>query len=159
METVLIAVVLALALIIIVLLLRPRKIDTPAVDELEKKLPDLFYKDELWAQQALRCLGCGTCAFSCPACACFDVQDEQTEEGGVRLRCWDSCALSQFTLHASGHNPRETQGQRWRQRVMHKFSYMPERLETLGCVGCGRCSRACPADMNLVEHLKELAEA
>jgi ferredoxin len=128
-----------------------------SMKEMQAKLPELFKDDELWASQALRCLGCGACAFSCPACACFDIQDEKTAEGGVRLRCWDSCALPLFTAHTSGHNPRDTQGQRWRQRVMHKFSYMPERLDALGCVGCGRCSRACPADMNLAEHLKELA--
>jgi ferredoxin len=29
----------------------------------------------------------------------------------------------------------------------------------LGCVGCGKCTRACPVDMNLQEHLVEAAQA
>jgi sulfhydrogenase subunit beta (sulfur reductase) len=110
------------------------------------------FDSPLWEEQSLRCLGCGACAFVCPTCACFDIQDEPER----RLRCWDSCGLRLFTLHASGHNPRQSQGQRWRQRVYHKFSYYPERLGMLGCVGCGKCSRACPVDMNLKEHLAEL---
>jgi formate hydrogenlyase subunit 6/NADH:ubiquinone oxidoreductase subunit I len=63
-----------------------------------------------------------------------------------------------FTLHASGHNPRSKQSQRWRQRVYHKFSYYPDRYNMLGCVGCGKCTRACPVDMNLREHLAHAAE-
>jgi ferredoxin len=42
--------------------------------------------------------------------------------------------------------------------VYHKFAYYPERFATLGCVGCGKCSRACPVDMNLKQHLVEAAE-
>jgi sulfhydrogenase subunit beta (sulfur reductase) len=111
-----------------------------------------------WTENSMRCIGCGTCAFVCPACTCYDIQDESAGLEGRRVRCWDSCCIGMFTLHASGHNPREVQSQRWRQRVMHKFSYIPETRNALGCVGCGRCSRACPADMNILEQLIELSE-
>ncbi len=107
-------------------------------------------------EYAMRCMGCAACAYVCPTCACFDIQDETKGSKGQRVRLWDSCGAKLFTLHTSGHNPRETQGARWRQRLMHKFSYMPERLEVRGCVGCGRCSRSCPVDMNIAESLNKL---
>lgn len=122
------------------------------------KLDKLFESNE-WINQSLKCLGCGVCAYVCPTCACFDVQDEAHGKSGSRVRCWDSCGFSVFTLHTSGHNPREVQSQRWRQRIMHKFSYMPDRLSVYGCTGCGRCSRACPVDMNILEHLISIQEA
>jgi len=134
----------------------PKQFDLKTLNE---KLAKNFDNTELWIEQSLRCLGCGACAFVCPACVCFDMQDEANKKGGVRLRCWDSCGFSLFTLHTSGHNPRSAQSQRWRQRVMHKFAYMPERQNFIGCVGCGRCSRLCPVDMNLLEHLKEIVES
>lgn len=115
------------------------------------------FDDPMWSDASLRCLGCGACAFVCPVCSCFDIQDEGSAASGERLRCWDSCGFALFTLHTSGHNPRPTQVQRWRQRIMHKFSYSPEQLGYAGCVGCGRCSRACPADMNLKEQLAGIA--
>lgn len=117
-----------------------------------------FFEGQVWVDQSLRCIGCGACAYVCPTCACFDIQDESKGKNGVRMRLWDSCGFSLFTLHTSGHNPREVQSQRWRQRILHKFSYMPDRFNVVGCVGCGRCSRACPADMNLSEHLSNLME-
>ena len=133
----------------------PVAFDQPA---LTAKLKDMF-DHGLWAEQALRCVGCGACAYVCPTCVCFDLVEEADAQGGRRLRTWDSCGSHMFTLHASGHNPRETQAQRWRQRVFHKFSYYPERYQMLGCVGCGKCTRACPVDMNLQEHLVEASQA
>jgi sulfhydrogenase subunit beta (sulfur reductase) len=131
----------------------------PAFDAkaLEQKLAGKF-DSPLWALQSLRCLGCGACAYVCPTCVCFDIQDEADTRGGQRLRAWDSCGMRLFTLHASGHNPRDKQSQRWRQRIYHKFAYYPDRFKTLGCVGCGKCSRACPVDMNLKQHLVEAAQ-
>jgi ferredoxin len=128
------------------------------VDSVVEKTTASFNNAALWLEQSLRCIGCGACAFVCPTCACFDFQDEQNTKKGVRLRLWDSCGFSLFTLHTSGHNPREVQSQRWRQRIMHKFAYMPAQLHVVGCEGCGRCSRACPVDMNIKEHLTSIAE-
>ena len=125
-------------------------------EALTAKLPGLF-DNGIWKDQSLRCISCGACAFVCPTCVCFDIQEEADPKKGERLRLWDSCGFSLFTLHASGHNPREIQSARWRQRIYHKFAYYPERYQQYGCVGCGKCTRSCPVDMNLKDHLVQAA--
>lgn len=115
------------------------------------------FDHELWRTLALRCHGCGACAAVCSTCHCFDIVDEHDRCGdGARRRNWDSCQTAKFTLHASGHNPRKSQTERLRQRVMHKFSVYPRRFDEILCTGCGRCARACGAGMNLPEILGQL---
>ncbi len=125
------------------------------LESLLKKV-EVSFDDGIYMEQSLRCLGCGACSYVCPTCTCFDIQDEYEGAKGIRLRCWDSCGFGHFTLHTSWHNPRHVQSKRWRQRIMHKFFYQPDTLHTVGCTGCGRCSRSCPADMNLLHHLKSI---
>lgn len=125
-----------------------------------ENLPALLkaaFDSPVFEQQSLACIGCGTCTYVCPVCGCFDMQDETQGTKGRRVRCWDSCGFSCFTVHTSGHNPRETQGQRWRQRLMHKFSYLPETHQTFGCVGCGRCIRSCPSGLDISNLITQLA--
>ena len=55
----------------------------------------------LWEEVAFRCLSCYACAFTCPTCHCFDVEDECTPREGRRVRMWDACTTALFTLEAS----------------------------------------------------------
>ena len=111
----------------------------------------------IWPKIAETCLNCGVCTFTCPTCHCFDIQDETKGESGRRVRNWDTCMSWLFTAHASGHNPRPTKVERVRQRFMHKFKYMPMNLGGRpGCVGCGRCVRQCPANIDIREVLRAM---
>ncbi|MDO9173068.1 MAG: 4Fe-4S dicluster domain-containing protein [bacterium] len=112
------------------------------------------FDDPVWESLSDACVGCGTCAYVCPSCHCFDVVDEGDWRRGERVRNWDACAFDHFTAHASGHNPRPRQSLRYRQRIYHKFVYYPEKFGHLLCTGCGRCVDACPAGMDLVEVLQ-----
>ncbi len=115
------------------------------------------FDDPLWKRVALRCHGCGACAFVCPACHCFDIVDEpEGIDHGQRRRNWDACQPALFTLHGSGHNPRKDQTARFRQRIMHKFNIYPARFGEVLCTGCGRCVRVCAAGMDLVAILSEI---
>ena len=130
------------------------KLDLEGID---KKL-GAIYDNELWETVSQKCVGCGICTFLCPVCHCFDVLDEGTELEGRRVRIWDTCQFPLFTLHASGHNPRPTGKERMRQRMMHKFNYFPENLQVFGCVGCGRCIRECPVNLDIRDVLRKIVD-
>jgi ferredoxin len=118
------------------------------------------FDDPLWKRIALRCHGCGACAFVCPTCHCFDIVDEpEGIDCGSRRRNWDACQPALFTLHGSGHNPRKDQTARFRQRIMHKFNIYPARFGEVLCTGCGRCVRVCAAGMDLVSILEEISRS
>lgn len=124
-------------------------------DDSAQRLRDA-YDAPLWATASQKCLGCGACSYLCPTCHCFDITDEIRNGTGRRIRTWDCCAYPLFTLHASGHNPRPTPKERWRQRLMHKFRYAIENYDRFFCVGCGRCVRNCPVSLDLRAVLKEI---
>jgi ferredoxin len=126
------------------------------IDGLEKKL-DKIYDDPIWVPLTEKCLSCGVCTYLCPTCHCFDIVDEAGDSGGKRIRIWDTCQFPLFTLQASGANPRPTNKERLRQRFMHKFKYFPDNYGQIGCVGCGRCVRECPVNVDIRQVLTALS--
>jgi len=125
------------------------------IDGLSENLKNRF-EDPAWDQLYRSCLGCGVCTYVCPTCYCFDVEDYGHETAGLRFRCWDSCMYGQFTQMAGGHNPRPSRKERVRQRFLHKLQYYPEKYGEIACVGCGRCLRSCPVNLDIVQAIKAL---
>ena len=118
------------------------------------------FDSPLWDSLAQACIGCGICTFLCPTCHCFDINDEVTGTvplKGSRVRTWDTCQFPDFTMHSSGHNPRDTLGSRLRQRVSHKFRYFHENFGMHQCTGCGRCVSQCPVGIDIVHVVNQIA--
>ncbi len=107
--------------------------------------------DPMWEEIAARCIGCGICTYLCPTCYCFDIQDEAGLTSGRRVRVWDSCMYPEYTLEASGHNPRPRRVHRVKNRVYHKFRWYVDLFGLAGCVGCGRCAEHCPVNVDIRE--------
>lgn len=117
----------------------------------DKTILDLF-NAPFWKETAFACINCGTCTYVCPTCWCFDIQDVTKGKQGIRTKNWDSCMTGLFTVHATGHNPREHEWERTRQRFMHKLKYFLDKYDQgIMCVGCGRCVEQCPANIDIRE--------
>ncbi|CAK0771692.1 sulfhydrogenase subunit beta (sulfur reductase) [Gammaproteobacteria bacterium] len=120
------------------------------------------FASPLWEDLARPCISCGICTFLCPTCHCFDINDEvasSTPLKGARVRTWDTCQYPDFTMHSSGHNPRESLGSRLRQRVCHKFQYFHENFGIFQCTGCGRCVTGCPVGIDIITVVNQVASA
>jgi len=123
-----------------------------------KSFLDANFDHPFWDTIHKRCLACGTCTYLCPTCHCFDISDEMKYDDGRRLRNWDSCMYPLFTKETSGHNPRPTQKERWRQRVMHKFKYYVDNFSAIACVGCGRCVMYCPVNIDIRKIVEDISK-
>ena len=134
---------------------------TTVVDE--TNLPailDMEYRHEIWEEMGEQCFNCGICSMVCPTCFCFDVKDEVCLDGktGERKRCWDSCLFKSHAMVAGGHNFREKRSDRFKHRFLHKHQEFMGEFGRPSCVGCGRCTKDCPADIHFVGMLKKIKE-
>ena len=107
--------------------------------------------DALWEEMSPWCVSCGGCTHVCPTCYCFSVADDRAADGSAtRSRLWDSCQYAEFTLEASGHNPRAKRAERIKRRFHHKVSAQYFRRDgRVGCVGCGRCVKVCMGALDM----------
>jgi sulfhydrogenase subunit beta (sulfur reductase) len=121
-------------------------------ERLREKVVNELFNAPFWERVSFACINCGTCTYLCPTCWCFDIQDEVQGKDGDRIRNWDACMFPLFTLHGSGHNPRDKKVQRVRQRFMHKLKYYVDKYANgVACVGCGRCVQHCPVNIDIRE--------
>jgi sulfhydrogenase subunit beta (sulfur reductase) len=139
-----------------------------SIDELSRKIessfkpasinPSAFKNTELWQSEAGACISCGSCTNICPTCYCLILNDESKNKNFIKIRSYDSCQLYGYARVAGGGTPRPKLYQRFKNRVLCKFSYMKSNFKLFGCTGCGRCMEACgpeSAFMKLGTSVKE----
>lgn len=119
---------------------------------------DMEYKSEIWEEMGNKCFNCGICSMVCPTCFCFDVNDEVCLDGetGERKRCWDSCLFKSHAMVAGNHNFRPSRADRFKHRFLHKHQAFMGDFGRPSCVGCGRCTQDCPADIHFVGMIKRI---
>ncbi|HVO76112.1 MAG TPA: 4Fe-4S dicluster domain-containing protein [Ignavibacteriaceae bacterium] len=103
-----------------------------------------------WEDESSNCVGCGACTNICPTCYCIILNDESKlkSEEFIKVRSYDSCQWFGYARVAGGGTPRSKMHQRFRNRYLCKFDYMPSNFAETGCTGCGRCIDACPAGID-----------
>lgn len=116
-----------------------------------------FPDSPLWERFSTRCLSCGACSVCCPTCYCFDVLENGALDGmtAERLREWDNCLFRAHGEVAGGHNFRPTRRERFHYRYLHKYLGFGALAGVPACVGCGRCRKVCPVEIDLTELFAE----
>jgi len=111
------------------------------------------------AEMSERCQDCGGCAFICPTCTCFSIEDQpHGPESGQRVRHWDACTFAGFTRMAGGHNPVDVRRRRILRRFAHKLHHDVERHGRPSCVGCGRCVGICFGGVDMISFIDKITE-
>lgn len=139
-----------------------RKVEAPVIEGVSelKLASNLSY----WTKFDDDCIGCGGCNTVCPTCSCFDTIDviyDETSREGERRRVWSSCMLDTFTMTAGGSRARATAGANMRFKALHKMYDYRKRFGDVEnmCVGCGRCIKRCPKELDFANTINEFAQA
>jgi sulfhydrogenase subunit beta (sulfur reductase) len=122
------------------------------------------HRQQIWDDLGQRCIQCGKCTIACPVCFCFRIDDQAklAKNSGLRTRCWDSCFYNEFTQVAGPapaapkHNFMTTTAQKIYFWYEHHFVRTPASFSMPGCVGCGRCTKTCPAKIDIFTTIKNI---
>ena len=122
------------------------------------------HQQKIWDDLGQRCMQCGKCTIACPVCFCFRTYDQAdlAKDTGTRNRCWDSCFYNEFTQvagpapEAPKHHFLNSTSQKIYFWYEHHFVRTPQSFSLPGCVGCGRCSKTCPANIDIFTTIKDI---
>lgn len=111
------------------------------------ELPTFLHGKEnhpVWEKRGKDCFMCGSCDLVCPTSFSFSLFNEPDNslEYGVRYRKWDSAMTPSFNAALQ-----TSAGQKLRSRHYAKQKHLFEKYGFSGCVGCGRCKKACLTDI------------
>ncbi len=124
-----------------------------------RKAIESSFESGLWNDFAEDCVECGACNFICCTCHCFLLADGYDADGApARSKLWDACLYSAFAATAGGGNPRPLRADRLRNRFDKKFSFFPQVLDRYACDGCGRCTEACIANIDIRDVLRRAVD-
>jgi heterodisulfide reductase subunit C len=114
-------------------------------EEITKLIEKRGQFDDLWNKIANNCFGCGACTAVCPLCYCFRQEEKNNLDGSCKSCInWDSCFAKEFSEVQNRADLRPQNVDRLYNWYHHKFVRSPYL-----CVGCGRCIKACPANLNI----------
>jgi ferredoxin len=127
------------------------------VDHACRILKEQPVPDAILEKLSSRCYDCGGCAYVCPTCTCFSVDDMALDTvSGLRLRSWDACTSAGFTRMAGGHNPVDRRRQGLRRRFLHKLKDDYARHGKASCTGCGRCIDICFGGVDITTFIEKI---
>ena len=140
--------------------IKPIRHDHDEIDnDLNKIIDNKKAYLDFWQKIANNCFGCSACTAVCPLCFCFKQVVKNDNEGGCS-NClkYDSCFSKSFSEIHGRYDFRPQNIDRLYNWYHHKFVRGPRELNRELCVGCGRCIKACPANLNIKNILSALDE-